>query len=345
MQHQISRLFEKTARAAFLRATAISKLLLLMVTAFLVQAQAQPAASSNIHSNQKSETSGIVLPNNSSGATLGVYLGDINEERAKDLKLAEARGAVVGNVEPGSPAAKVGLQENDVILAFNSQPINNPAQFYRLLTQVSAGATVTLGISRSGTSQNVRVVLGQRPATQRSQNNNVYATAEAYLQSANERAKEADEARRRGDAKEAVRLESEAQDFRRLSDEARASVDRDLSEGRMVNSPSSLRLNTNVTAARYQLGVRVTPLNEQLAAFFKVKEGVLVSEVRVGGVAESAGIKAGDCIVAVNGEQVTSLTDLNRLVDRASEKGASESSLSIVRDRAELTVQVKFGQK
>jgi len=112
-----------------------------------------------------------------------------------------------------------------------------------------------------------------------------------------------------------------------------------------VNSPSSLRLNTNVTAARYQLGVRVTPLNEQLAAFFKVKEGVLVSEVRVGGVAESAGIKAGDCIVAVNGEQVTSLTDLNRLVDRASEKGASESSLSIVRDRAELTVQVKFGQK
>ena len=61
--------------------------------------------------------------------------------------------------------------------------------------------------------------------------------------------------------------------------------------------------------------------------------------------AESAGMKAGDCITAVNGEQVTSLTDLNRLVDRASEKGSPEASLSIVRDRTELTILVKFGQR
>lgn len=316
-----------------------------VVTVFLVPVQAQSGASSITHSNQKSESSGIALPSKSSGAMLGVYLGDINDERARDLKLSEARGAVVGKVEDGSPAAKAGLQENDVILTFNSQKVNNPAQFNRLLTQVSAGVVVTLGISRDGVSQTIRATLGQRATSQRSQNNNVYATAEAYLQAANERTKEADEARRRGDEKEVVRLESEARDFRRLSDEARASVDKDISEGRLANSPSSLRLNNNVTAARYQLGVRISPLNEQLADFFKVKEGVLVNEVRVGGVAESAGIKAGDCITAVNGEQVTSLTDLNRLVDRASEKGSPDASLSIVRDRTELTVKVKFGQR
>lgn len=316
-----------------------------VATVFLAPVQAQSGASSTIHSNQKSDSSGTALPGKSSGAMLGVYLGDINDERARDLKLPEARGAVVGKVEDGSPAAKAGLQENDVLLTFNSQRINNPAQFNRLLTQVSAGVVVTLGISRDGASQTIRATLGQRPTTQRSQNNNVYATAEAYLFAANERTKEADEARRRGDEKEVLRLESEARDFRRLSDEARASVDKDISEGRLANSPSSLRLNNNVTAARYQLGVRVLPLNEQLAVFFKVKEGVLVSEVRVGGVAESAGIKAGDCIVAVNGEQVASLTDLNRLVDRASEKGSSETAFRIVRDRSELTINVKFGQR
>lgn len=316
-----------------------------VATVFLAPIQAQSGASSTTHSNQKSDSSGTALPGKSSGAMLGVYLGDINDERARDLRLPEARGAVVGKVEDGSPASKAGLQENDVLLTFNSQRINNPAQFNRLLTQVSAGVVVTLGISRDGASQTIRATLGQRPTTQRSQNNNVYATAEAYLQAANERTKEADEARRRGDEKEVARLESEAGDFRRLSEEARASVDKDISEGRLSNSPSSLRLNNNVTAARYQLGVRVLPLNEQLAVFFKVKEGVLVSEVRVGGVAESAGIKAGDCIVAVNGEQVASLTDLNRLVDRASEKGSSETAFRIVRDRSELTINVKFGQR
>src|SRR5262245_48594455 len=38
-------------------------------------------------------------------AYLGVYLGDINEDRAKQLNLAEVRGVVVGKVEAGSPAA------------------------------------------------------------------------------------------------------------------------------------------------------------------------------------------------------------------------------------------------
>ena len=345
MQHRIFRLFEKTACAVLVLAEAAALLLLLVIATFPVQAQAQSSASSINQSTQKSDSSGIAASHKSSGAMLGVYVGDINEARAKDLKVSEARGAVVGKVEDGSPAAKAGLLENDVILAFNEQQIYNPAQLYRLLTEASSGSLVTLSISRGGALQNVRVALGQRPAVQRGQNSNIYATAEAYSLAASERFKEVEDARRRGDEKEAVRLEVEAADFRRLSDEARASVDKDIREGRVAIAPSSFRLSNNATAARYQLGVRVSPLNEQLAAYFNVRSGVLINEVRVGGVAETAGIKAGDCIVAVNGERVENLADLNRLVDRASETTANEAAFSIVRDRTELTVNVKFGPR
>ncbi|MBS1790449.1 MAG: PDZ domain-containing protein [Acidobacteria bacterium] len=342
MQHWFFRLFEKTDRAVLVLAGAV---LFLTIAIFPVQAQAQPSASSINQSNQKSETSGAGASLKSSGVMLGVYLGDISEERAKDLKLTEARGALVGNVQENSPAAKAGLQENDVILAFNNQQIFNPAQFHRLLMKASAGSIATLVIHRAGVSQTVRVSLGQRPITQRGSNSNFYATAEAYMQAANERSKEAEDARLRGDEKEARRLEGEAADFRKLSDEARASVDKDISEGRVGTSPSSLRVGNHITAARYQLGVRVSSLNEQLATFFNVKNGVLVNEVRAGGVAESAGVKAGDCIVAVNGERVETLADLNRLVDRVNDKVANEAALSVVRDRTELTINVKFGQR
>lgn len=342
MTHRLFRLFEKAGRVALSLKWAAPVLLFLTITAVLIKAQTHSSVVSITQANQKSETPGIAMPQKGSGGMLGVYLGDINEARAKDLKLAEARGAVVGKVEEGSPAARSGLQENDVILAFNDHQIYNPTQLYRLLTESSAGVVVTLGISRSGASQNLRVTLGQSRAAQRTQKDNLYATADAYMTTANERAKEAEEARRRGDEKEAVRLELESRDFRRLSDESRATVDKDISEGRLQASASSRRLSNNVTAARYQLGIRVTPLNEQLAAFFKVDGGVLVNEVRVGGIAESAGIKAGDCIVAVNGERVETLADLNGLVDRMNDKGATEVGLGIVRDRTELTIKVKF---
>ena len=45
----------------------------------------------------------------------------------------------------------------------------------------------------------------------------------------------------------------------------------------------------------------VAPLSDQLAAYFGVKDGVLVSEVLENTPAASAGVKAGDVITAANG--------------------------------------------
>src|SRR6185295_16118033 len=59
-----------------------------------------------------------------------------------------------------------------------------------------------------------------------------------------------------------------------------------------------------------RLGVVVTPLSDQLAAYFGVKDGVLVSEVQPNTPAATAGVKAGDVITGVNGHAITSAQDV-----------------------------------
>jgi S1-C subfamily serine protease len=347
MHRWLFRLLDRTALIALTRAGVVMTVLpLVLVAVAPINTLAQIGVSNSSQAIQSPNTSANVPARKSAGGFLGVYLGDINEERAKELKLSEARGAVVGTVEEGSPAAAAGLRENDVIVTFNEQRVYNPSQLYRFLTDSNPGNKVLLGVSRAGTLQNVAVTLGPRRAAQMDERSRLYAEADAMLASAEESAKRAEEAKQRGDEKEANRLLEESRAFRSNSEENRAAVDRELREGK-IQLPPARRLNYDVTAARYQLGVRVTSLTEQLAKFFNTSGGVLVNEVVAGEAAERSGVKAGDCITAINGERVSAPSDLNRLVDRTGkeEKEIGEITLTVVRDRTEQTIKVRFGQR
>lgn len=350
MHRWLFKLFDQTVGAMPLFMNVITgRLLVMLLMAFAVvpvNVAAQSSASSTSQAFQSSKTPGALSSHRSGEGFLGVYLGDINEERARELKLNEVRGAVVGKVEDASPAAAAGLQENDVILAFNNQKVYNPSQLYRYLTESTPGEIATLGISRGGATQNVSVKLGKRLAAQMDETQRLFAAANAMLASAEESAKLAEEARQRGDEKEAARLLEEEKAFRRASEENRAAVEQELKEGK-IQIASPRRLSNNLTAARYQLGIHVTELTDQLAKFFNTAGGVLVSEVIAGEAAERSGIKAGDCIVAVNGERVDAPSDLNRLVDRTGkdEKDGGEVTLSVVRDRNEQSIKVRFDRR
>lgn len=355
MQHRLFRLFETAARFAHSLAGAISCVALIVglttlaITANVVAASALTSAVGFQSNIQDSKPPSTVIAPKSSGGSLGVYLGDINEERAKELRLTEARGALVGTVEESSPAAKAGLQVNDVILTFNNHPIFNPTQVFRLLSESAPGTSVTLGISRGGALLIKPVVLGQRRTSQRDERSRLYALSDAHLAAAEEAARAKEEAKLRGNEKDFAKFAEDEKAFRRMAEESRVAVDKELQEGKASLSSSAQQAGSNITAARYQLGVRVTPLTSQLASFFNVKGGMLVNEVRVGGAAEQAGIKAGDCITAVNGEPVNMLADLNRLVDQTSRdlnaQSVGEATLSVVRERAELSIKVKFNQR
>jgi len=92
-----------------------------------------------------------------------------------------------------------------------------------------------------------------------------------------------------------------------------------------------------------RMGVSVVPLSDQLAKYFGVKEGVLVSEVSSGTSAATAGIQAGDVITAVNGRTVLSSGDLVREV-REAEPG-STIDVRLTRNHQEMTVKVTLPQR
>ncbi|MGE0447640.1 MAG: PDZ domain-containing protein [Vicinamibacterales bacterium] len=88
---------------------------------------------------------------------------------------------------------------------------------------------------------------------------------------------------------------------------------------------------------RPRLGVGVEPLGDQLAAYFGVKDGVLVASVEADSPAAKAGLKAGDVITAVNGESIADPGDLTAEVRKAAP--GSTLSLEIVRERKTQTLK------
>ena len=92
-----------------------------------------------------------------------------------------------------------------------------------------------------------------------------------------------------------------------------------------------------------RMGLSVVPLSDQLATYFGVKEGVLVSEVSSGTPAADAGIQAGDVITAVNGRSVMSSADLVREVRQADP--GSTLDVRLTRNRKEMNLKVTLPQR
>jgi serine protease Do len=89
-----------------------------------------------------------------------------------------------------------------------------------------------------------------------------------------------------------------------------------------------------------RLGVTIEGVDDQLAEYFGVKEGVLVKSVQADSAAQKAGIKAGDVITAINGSKVYDASDLNRAIDRVDTNG--EFTAEIVRDKKTQSVKGKL---
>jgi len=124
-------------------------------------------------------------------------------------------------------------------------------------------------------------------------------------------------------------------------EEGRSSVDledlRENIERRFPDLPFGLG-----RAAERRLGVTLVPLSAQLASYFGVTSGVLVSEVVAGSPAAQATLKAGDIITAINGSTVGSPADVS---ERLRTIGAGTTAdLTLMRDKREVRVQVALAQ-
>ncbi len=94
-------------------------------------------------------------------AYIGISYQPVDPLSTSGLNLNTTYGVVITQVEPGTPAARAGLQEGDVLLAFDGQRLDQDALTTMLLKR-KAGETITLTILRDGKQSDVQVTLVAR---------------------------------------------------------------------------------------------------------------------------------------------------------------------------------------
>ena len=94
---------------------------------------------------------------------LGVGVQEVNASLARSFGLDRPRGALVAQVEPGSPADKAGLKPGDVILGFNGKPIETSSQLPPLVAQLKPGTGATMQVWRGGKQSQLDVAVGEMP--------------------------------------------------------------------------------------------------------------------------------------------------------------------------------------
>jgi serine protease Do len=86
------------------------------------------------------------------------------------------------------------------------------------------------------------------------------------------------------------------------------------------------------------LGIESETLNPQLAEYFGVKEGVLVRSVTRDSSADKAGFKAGDVIVKVDGQKVTTPKEISSVLQ--SSRSKKNLPIAVIRHQKEITLTV-----
>jgi serine protease Do len=95
---------------------------------------------------------------------IGTSIQDVTPEVAKAFGLSEARGALIGDVTTGGPAAKAGIVKGDVITALNGQPVVDNRELRLKISQMAPGTPVKLKLFRDGKERETTVTLGELPA-------------------------------------------------------------------------------------------------------------------------------------------------------------------------------------
>jgi serine protease Do len=94
---------------------------------------------------------------------LGVSIQEVTPDIAKAFNVPSAEGALVGDVSPDSPGAKVGLQKGDIITALNGQKIADYHDLRLRISQTPPGTSIKMEVYRNGQKQEMTATLSEFP--------------------------------------------------------------------------------------------------------------------------------------------------------------------------------------
>lgn len=238
---------------------------------------------------------------------LGVMLQDVNGSLAKALQLGDDEAVMVTDVVDGGPAEAAGLEDGDVIFSFNGEKVGDTSELTRAVRRATPGDKAKLEIQHNGKRQTIEVEVGAAKQRSFSFRTGTGRAPQGIF--------EGDD----GDVQVFVMPDGD-------DDTAEFLVRRSLGGDRGF------------------MGVELGQLNEQLGDYFGVKdgEGALINSVNEEGPAADAGLKAGDVIVAIDGEDIESSGDVHRAL--ADTEPGQELKLTIVRKGSRSEKTIKLGE-
>ncbi|WP_394358181.1 S1C family serine protease [Paenibacillus violae] len=93
---------------------------------------------------------------------IGVALQNITDDMLSDLKINSTKGAVVAEVEHGTPAFEAGIRQYDVILSVNGKASSSTEDITKAVQAASVGDELKVTISRDGETKDVTVKVGDK---------------------------------------------------------------------------------------------------------------------------------------------------------------------------------------
>lgn len=206
---------------------------------------------------------------------LGVQIQLVSEEIAESLGLADAKGALVGDVFKDGPADKAGIQSGDIVLSFDGKDIDTMRDLPRVVADTPVGKEVDVVLFRKGEKQTVQVEVG-----------------------------------RLEEGEKAIKASKETSDEDKDAD-----------------------------SAKPMLGMMLEELGDELRDAEGVSpevKGVFILKVEEGSSAEDKGIEAGNVIIEVNQEAVTTPEDVAERVADLKKSGRKNALLMIANKEGDI---------
>ena len=264
------------------------------------------------------------------GNHLGVSVESVTRENMGSFNLSgEPRGVAVRELLADGPAAKAGLQKNDVILRYDGEQVSSVQKLQRLINESAPEHTARLTISRGGAERELSVTLGKRegfaPGAFRDFK---FPEGQTFNFDREELKRRAEELSRNSEE-----WKKRAKEQGLNSEEMRRSLER----FRADNFGNNFTLVYGGAGRR--IGVSTQPLTDQLANYFGVngRDGLLVTSVVENSPASKAGLRAGDVITEVEGARLRNAGELSRALNRRDD---GDVSLTVVRDKKTRTFKV-----
>jgi serine protease Do len=101
---------------------------------------------------------------------LGIYMDQLNAEKAEFFGLDETGGVIITSVAEDSPAEKAKLKEADIILKIDNKKIDGPLTLRNYIAFIEPGKTVKLLVYRDGKEMKIKAKIESRPDDELAEN-------------------------------------------------------------------------------------------------------------------------------------------------------------------------------